>query len=396
MVCRELENAVVRLLRHRPFYGHLLLGFRRRTIQGRYPLGVTIRDGVPTLEVEPELFAAQDPAVQTALLEHVLKHILHLHPLRRKGRHSHDWDIACDLAINPTIAHLPPGAAMPARLQLEEGLAAEEYYRLLAPPFDTGNQEGEGLGNASRDSGTHVEAGATEPRSDRERADLDTLDDHASWQQADSTPERLAEAVVRGLVGEAHRKSHGEVPGELRALVDGLLAPPLIPWRQLLRQFVATAGRLGRQSTWKREHRRFGHDTPGQRKRRRLNLLIGIDVSDSTNQAPLREAFARELLQIVRGGDSQITVLYAGSRIQRIDSLRGAPGVVEAYHGGGFTDLRPVFDYARSLQPRPAAVIYLTDGYGPAPATMEFPTLWVLTKAGKKPVEWGMELRLEA
>lgn len=395
MQCRELENAVVRLLKHRPFYGHLLLGFRRCLSQGRYPLGVTLRDGVPTLEVQPELFAAEEPAVQTALLEHVLKHILHLHPVRRKGRHSHDWDIACDLAINPTIADLPPGAAMPGRLRLEEGLAAEEYYRLLAPSFDTGNQEGQGLGNATPDSGAHIETGAPEAPVDSLSAELDTLDDHASWQQADSTPERLAEEVVRGLVRDAHRKSQGEVPGELRTLVAGLLAPPAIPWRQVLRQFVATAGRMGRQSTWKREHRRFGHNTPGQRKRRRLNLLVGIDVSDSTNQAPLRDAFARELLQIARGRDSQITVLYAGSRIQRIDTLRGAPGVVEAYHGGGFTDLRPVFDYARSLHPRPAAVIYLTDGYGPAPEIMEFPTLWVLTREGSKPVEWGVELRLD-
>lgn len=395
MVCRELENAVVRLLKTRPFYGHLLLGFRRRTLQGRYPLGVTLRDGVPTLDVQPELFAAQEPAVQTALLEHVIKHILHLHPLRRKGRHSHDWDLACDLAINPTIADLPPGAALPGRLHLQEGLAAEEYYRLLAPPFDTGNQEGQGLGNAGRDSGAQVKSGEAEQPKAPERGELDTLDDHASWQQADSTPERLAEEVVRGLVRDAHRKSQGEVPGELRSLIDGLLAPPLIPWQQLLRQFVATAGRSGQKSTWKREHRRFGHDTPGRRKRRRLNLLVGIDVSDSTNQGPLRDAFARELLQIARGRDSQITVLYAGSRIQRIDSLRGAPGVVEAYHGGGFTDLRPVFEYARTLHPRPAAIIYLTDGFGPAPETMDFPTLWVLTREGQKPVDWGVELRLD-
>ena len=68
----------------------------------------------------------------------------------------------------------------------------------------------------------------------------------------------------------------------------------------------------------------------------------------------------------------------------------------EVYRGGGFTDLRPVFEHARALHPPPAAVIYLTDGYGEAPAEMEFPTLWVLTKEGKRPAEWGVELRLDA
>jgi predicted metal-dependent peptidase len=47
------------------------------------------------------------------------------------------------------------------------------------------------------------------------------------------------------------------------------------------------------------------------------------------------------------------------------------------------------------MQPRPAAVLYLTDGIGPAPDEMEFPTLWVLTREGEKPAPWGVELRLD-
>jgi len=101
------------------------------------------------------------------------------------------------------------------------------------------------------------------------------------------------------------------------------------------------------------------------------------------------------LLHISAGRDATITVLYANSRIQKIASFCGAPGSIERYDGGGFTDLRPVFDYARSMHPLPAAVVYITDGVGPAPEQMEFPTLWVLTAAGEKPVPWGVELRME-
>jgi predicted metal-dependent peptidase len=144
-----------------------------------------------------------------------------------------------------------------------------------------------------------------------------------------------------------------------------------------------------------RENRRFSHNTPGIRKRRRLNLLVGIDVSDSTNCVELREAFAGELLQIARARDTSITVIYANSRIQRVEAFNGAPCGAIRYDGGGFTDLRPLFQYARGMHPLPAAVIYLTDGIGPAPEEMEFPTLWVLTRDGEKPVPWGVELRLE-
>jgi len=392
---RVLENAIVRLLKERPFYGHLLLGFRRREVNAPEAVGVTIRDGVPTLCVDPQRLAAFPPEQRQALLEHLLKHVLHLHPARRKERNARSWDLACDLAINPTIAHLPPQAARPEKLRLEPGLAAEEYYRLLPPPLASGNLEGEGVGAGERDSGGT--AGVGEESDLRQMAQaLETIDDHRVWEETDSTPLRLAEEVVRDLVREAQRKSHGELPGELRPLVEGLLAPPVIPWPQLLRQFVATAGRVGRRTTWKREHRRFGHATPGIRKRRRLNLLVAVDSSDSTNLQPLREAFAGELLRIARGRDSLLTVLYSGSRIQKIETFRGAPQTVEVYLGGGFTDLRPVFDHALRMQPRPAAVIYLTDGYGDAPPWMELPTLWVLTKQGRKPADWGAELRLEA
>ena len=250
---------------------------------------------------------------------------------------------------------------------------------------------GDGHGNASQEEdGPHRESG----HADSDQSSSTPVDDHSLWNEADSTPERLAEQVVRDLVREAHRKAHGEVPEDINDLVQGWLAPPEIPWQQILRQFIGTAGRIGRKSTWQRQHRRFQHNTPGVRKRRKLNLLVAIDVSESTDEGPLRETFARELLQIARGRDSRITVLYAHSRIRRIDQFRSSQLTAEIFHGGGFTDLRPVFDYAKEMHPLPAAVIYLTDGYGPAPEEMNFPTLWVLTPDGQKPVEWGVELRL--
>jgi predicted metal-dependent peptidase len=388
---RTLENAIVRLLKRRPFYGRFLLNFRREEGRGEQPLGVTLRDGTPVLVVSPGRFGELAPAGQEALLEHVIKHVLHLHMARRKDRNGHDWDIACDLAINPGIAGIPPEAPQPARFDVPDGLAAEEYYALLTSPFDTGNLAGGGVGNATRDTGGDAGAGVGRERS---RA-AGTIDDHTLWEEADSTPLRLAEEMVRGMVRDTWRECAGEVPADIRPLVEGFLAPATIPWRQLLRQFVATAGRVGRKSTWMREHRRFDHDTPGIRKRHRLNLLVGVDVSDSTDIGELRQAFARELARIARGRESQLTVLYANSRIQKIAAFKGSAAVVECYHGGGFTDLRPVFAFARTMHPRPAAVIYLTDGIGPAPETMEFPTLWVLTREGEKPAPWGVELRLE-
>ena len=53
---RALENAVVRLLKRKPFYGHLLLGFRRRLGAGTHAIGVTVVNGTPTLNVDLSQF----------------------------------------------------------------------------------------------------------------------------------------------------------------------------------------------------------------------------------------------------------------------------------------------------------------------------------------------------
>ncbi len=286
---------------------------------------------------------------------------------------------------------MPLDAPHPDRFKMSTGLAAEEYSRLLKNDFDIGRLEGEGIGELEQGQGQGNQGSRDDINVQRNSL---PVDDHRIWSEADSTPERLAEQAVRDMVREAHRKAHGEVPDDVSDIVEGWLAPPTIPWQQVLRQFIGTAGRVGRQSTWQRQHRRFQHDTPGARKHRLLNLLVAVDVSESTDEAPLREAFARELLQIARGRESRITVLYANSRIRRIDRFRSRQAVAEVVHGGGFTDLRPVFEHAKSMHPLPAAIIYLTDGYGPAPDEMDFPTLWVLTPDGQKPVKWGLELRL--
>lgn len=384
---RIIENIIVRLLKKRPFYGHLLSGLRKRSGSPGYPVGITLSDAVPTISFDSRDLAHYPPEEQEALLEHCALHLLHLHPSRRKERNRHDWDIACDLAVNQLIPEMPVSAPRPEYFRLPDRLAAEEYYGKLVNQFDTGNLKGFGFGTAAKEDAGMPGDGSADNS-------CVPIDDHSIWEEADSTPLQLAEEMVRGMVRDAWQKCDGEVPGELRPLIESLLSPPAIPWRMILSQFIATAGRVGRKGTWQRENRRFTHTTPGSRKRHRLNLLIGVDVSDSTNAPELRESFARELVRIARGRETTLTVLYANSRIQRIDSFKGSSLSPESYHGGGFTDLRPLFEYARTMHPQPSAVIYLTDGIGPAPLEMEFPTLWVLTSEGEMPVPWGVELRL--
>jgi predicted metal-dependent peptidase len=379
---RDLENSIIRLLKVRPFYGQFLLQCRRMVVNGEAPAGATMKDGIATLAINPQVFALFSTLEQQALLEHLVKHLLHLHPSRRRKHHQRNWDLACDLAINDAIENLPAEAPHPRRFHFPEQLAAEEYYarlpQIALPDADKGQGE-DSAGRATQDT-----------------ASLRPIDDHQLWQEGARTPLALAEQVVRHMVQTSLRHCHHEVPSELKHILKPYLQPPTIPWQQVLRQFVGTVGRTGKNNTWKRSHRRFGQITPGIRKTSRLNLLIAVDVSDSTNQQAQREMFANELVQIARGRTCQMTIIYTGSRIQKIEQFNQVPQAVEVYQGGGYTDLRPAFTYADQMQPRPAALIYLTDGFGPAPEKTRIPTLWVLTATGRKPADWGVELRLPA
>lgn len=386
---RAFENAIIRLLKRRPFYASFILNLKRIETKSGKAAGVTIADGSPAITINSENFSNLTNNQQEYIFEHLVQHLVRLHPLRRRDRNRYDWDICCDLAVNSLSENNPDDAVMPDSYGMEPGLAAEEYYDALVNPFSTGNLDGSGYGDGEEDSAGAAGDGKSQ------FSDAETIDDHDCWELADSTPELLAEEMIRAITAEALKGSDGEAPQEICEAVSAILTPPKLPWQAILRQFAATAGRVGKRSTWQREHRRFGSRTPGIRKKQRLNLLVAVDVSDSTKDLQLRENFAQELIHIARGRESQITVLYSGSRIQKIEKFSGVPAVVERYDGGGFTDLRPVFEYAQKMHPLPAAVIYLTDGFGEAPERMEFPTLWVLTGEGVKPVEWGVELRLQ-
>lgn len=378
-----LRDTLVRLLKRRPFYAHLALSCLREERTDRGVVGITLRGGSPVIFHDPRRFASHGALQQEALVEHLMKHLLHLHMLRGSSREGVAWDAAADLAINDTIEGLPPDAPRPIPFGLPPSLSAEEYYDLLHDPFDTGSLQGSGAGQGGEGETPRPDPAAIVP-----------VDDHQSWNEAEGTTPLVAEAMLRSHLADALRLSDGVVPADLRERIDEILSPRSLPWQIILRQFIAQGGRLGRESTWMREHRRFEHQTPGVRKRRRLRLLVGVDVSESTDTHPLRESFAAELTRIARARESEITVVYTNSRVQTVEHLRGRGVRVEIYRGGGFTDLRPLFAYARSMVPPPSAVIYLTDGRGTAPPVMEFPTLWVLTPDGVPPAPWGVILRL--
>ena len=366
------------------FYAWVVMGMRTEWLAPDAPFAAAtgFRHGSLTMFIHPREFLKMTSAEQMAVLRHEVEHVVRGHLVRGEGLLAHQWNLAADAAINPSIQGLPSWVVMPDKLALPPNLSAEEYYAELM---------------RRHNPATCAECQAGQGHGDPHNAN------HGFWQEIPASQRRLVEAQIRRLVRHAQRQA-GSVPRELQAAVDRLMQYEALPWYEILRRFVARASQIQHQINWRKFHRRFGEEFPGVRRRPLLNLAIAVDTSGSISPAEIAQFF-REILAIQATTQANIWVFESDARIHAIYPFRGIP---ETIGSRGGTDFEPFFAALRHPQtvadliPNPRqyprqwdAAIYLTDGYPmTAPNPAGIPTLWALTAEGRKPVPWGEEVRL--
>ncbi len=194
---------------------------------------------------------------------------------------------------------------------------------------------------------------------------------------------------------EVRNHAPGLLPGSL-ALRFGRV-PATVDWRAMLSRFIAR-GRGGR-GDWTRPDRRFlhaGQVLPG-RARRRFRLVVAVDVSASCVEAlPLLLDACQRLLDSHRVVEIRLLTFDVGVRLDRLvrpgERLEAAELPLT---GGGGTSFVGAVDRAATTQAD--GLVILTDGYGPAPEKApRLPVLWLLTKGGRAPVDWGWRAPLRA
>lgn len=228
---------------------------------------------------------------------------------------------------------------------------------------------------------------------------------HPTWEDSTDISEQLAESIVRSMVSEAVQKSRGNVPGAIKQIIDEIMESK-VNWRAILRNFVAKRRSTKKSPTWRKRNRRLGTLQPGNKKNRKLNLTVAIDTSGSVSDKELA-LFTGEIQKIYQNG-ADITVIECDAAVQNVyeytKKLQKSGGMT--FKGRGGTDFRPVFEHIMNpekTKAKPDAVIFLTDGYGPAPNVFKIPTLWCLTPGGRRPydermnneVQWGTVITLQ-
>jgi predicted metal-dependent peptidase len=187
----------------------------------------------------------------------------------------------------------------------------------------------------------------------------------------------------------------GAYSGRLEDLFDSK-----IHWRELLCQYLTPL--FGSTRKWLPPNRRYVYKKmylPSIRKEKQLKIVIAVDTSGSTT-GHIVKTFVSEVFSILNTfGGYELRLIQCDMNINCDETFDiDNPFIADDFvlRGGGGTDFNPIFELVNKDQEPPELLLYLTDGYGPAPPTQpEYPVIWGVIEGGRMPCDWGKEVNID-
>lgn len=382
----QITQVSIQLILHEPFYGHVLTGLVKELNAGIQSLSLGVNaNKTPKLAINANYWQEElsTPAQRLGVLKHEVLHLVFGHLLREQDfANVRIFHLAADLVVNQ---YLSPEQLNPAsltlnlfpELDLQPFRSANAYYDELTNAWNKTLRRGQILSpnlSALMAAGTGPLAG------------------HELWQnevdRLSAAEKKVLETGIQQIVQQAIQrvgaKGQGNLPGGLQKQLKQLAIShePTLDWRRFLRLFVGAGQRTFLQNTIRKPSRRYGVN-PGLRIRNKHKLLIALDTSASIADAEI-QAFFQEIQQIWRLG-TEIFILECDTQINNAYIYRGTTPAVVAGRGG--THFDAAITYANQ-QSDADAVVYFTDGLGPAPSLpCRKPLLWMIS-GGKRGGDW--------
>ena len=430
---RVLESDRLRLLIKQPFIGALLMRLELVPCVDSRLLGQASNDG-NSLFVDAHAYAAKTGDERLAVLAHEVWHIAMLHAFRRMNRPSkHRWWTAAHLESHFILEeagfkNLSPHPFRPSW----RGKNAEELYewipekktgkpidalnpeelpgpeqaqskkrQMSSSPQSRGGAKGKRFPSSSSQSdpssagSLHLEPGSPLPKPRDVSGHECVVDPDFAPSFAKDQKERCRENILCAI--QMVERTRGEIPGHLKHLMQDLLHPKL-NWHELLAQFIATCHHGERR--WlppSRRHVWQGLYMPSIRSEI-IEGVVAVDTSGSMTD-DLQTVFSEVHGLLRTFGRFNLTLIQCDADVQSVHSFSDeCPIPPKAFEtrGHGGTDFRPVFDHVDRMPESPAFLVYLTDGFGPAPdQPPPYPVLWILPDKCLPPAPWGSEAHLE-
>lgn len=345
-----------------------------------------------------------------SVLMHEVRHVIYGHCTMS----AEDWPnrnalvVAQEVTVNEGLTNLPGSPIILADYpMLEPRTDTHERYAILArflDPASAPQQDHERMpnptarqpGSASPADGQNAQETAHHPWDDfaENRSEVEA-DLRANIDEVMSSGRALGKDAkeLRRAVNHLKPGLPGWCPGGTSAAIGAVTREIQVAGlRHLLLGLTGTARRRSRRYDW--PSRRMPHlvgIVPGRRyAQRRVRVNAVIDTSGSMDGATL--ASIASILRFIDHA-AELTVVECDAAIHRVYPFTGA---IRTVVGRGGTDFRPPLERAFLARTRAEAVVYFTDGIGPAPATSpHVPVIWGLTHGGTPPTDWGKVLRVE-
>ena len=348
----NVRDVVSRMVEKQPFFAVYMFNNMRLRVTGSVPTLAT--DGTYIL-INPEFFGKLDIDERLFVMCHEILHAILQHCQRSKAYnergvgpdfkvwHNGRWNIITDHIINDMLVRIQCGS-MPScglrdvSIATADDIADEKYHLIPEPPDD-----GDG-GHGGFDE--HLEPDASDQMSDAQ------------------TKRAIAEASNAA-------KAQGKMPAELDRIVGEILEPQQ-DWRKKFRDAMDSC--MGTDAmTWRRPNKRKMAMAPhvyypGKTGFRCGTIVLCRDTSGSVSDAE-DVAYMSEAAAILREArPERMIVISVDTKVHSPDEctdpeeLRHIPR-----KGGGGTDMRKGFDWARENVPDMSVFVCATDGWTPWP-----------------------------
>lgn len=397
----ELTKARSLLVLDHCFWGMLAMRLKMR-VEEQCPTAAT--DGEMLL-FNPKYIETLSTQQGIGLLAHEVMHCAMGDIWRLDGRDALLWNMACDYVNNKMLIEagftLPEGCLLDSKY---DGMCKEEVYNLLYKnaikikikvPGDGEGKDGTGQGGL-RMPGQGQGSGQGD-----KYADPGKCGSMFKPQTDPNNPDKYKDSEVewKTATAQAANLAKGDVPANMRKMIqDEVLDPPL-PYHVLLRDFLQRTAR--NDYNWSRPNRKYLQQDiilPGLLSDELPMVALIIDSSGSTDNYQKR--FAHEVSAVLSAFKTTITLMYVDAKVHEpVEEYKTEDLPLKfEYKGGGGTDFRPAFDYIEEKGITPACMIYLTDLYGDFPKEPpEYPVMWVSVshKGNKAPFGETVEMKLD-
>ena len=370
------------------FYGSFLQNMKKIETNKVPTAGVNITDQI-NLYYNPDFFETLDKQQVMDVLEHEVKHVIHMHMLRTKsiGNVNHqNWNLACDAAINEELKSLHEMGITQDKLaeiledpDLKRGETAEYYYGKIQK-FAKENPE-------------KCEK-SFQPGSGNE-----TIDDHGEWGQGDGNGEegegegegaQASDELAKNMVEKAMKKAveeskgRGNTPWEVLTALERL-GKSTVSWKQELRKFAAKADKFYKELSRKKRNRRYGLIYAGKRKRPNLHLAVALDESGSVGNDEFVQFFT-EIDRLV-DFDVKVTMIHADCQVNKVYEYEKGMKIERTGMGG--TYYKPALDKAGELGVDGLIYFGDMDVWNEEVSKPKYPVLWAIVRGGERPFEFG-------